>query len=56
MTARSYEELREKVVAALDDPYCCKDRAQQFLSKYLTGVDGGTCQRVAEVLRAFARA
>ena len=54
MTARSYRELRDQVVAALDEPDCCKDRAERFLSKYFTGVDGMTCNRVAEALRTFA--
>jgi CDP-glycerol glycerophosphotransferase (TagB/SpsB family) len=56
LTAHSFQELRDHVVAALADPGCCKDRSERFLRKYFTDVDGKTCERVAHALRVFALA
>lgn len=51
MMAMNFEMLLEQVDQALHDPDCCKDKAQDFLDKYMLGADGKNCERIWEAVQ-----
>lgn len=50
LMARSFDELLEQVDRALDEPGCCRDRAESFLDKHMMGADGRSCERAWEAI------
>jgi hypothetical protein len=52
---RSFSSLLEGIDRALSEPDCCRERAKYFRERYVTGADGGTCERVARCLKDVFR-
>jgi hypothetical protein len=50
LRARSFDELIAHVDEALDHPTSCREKADHFVGRYITGVDGHTCERIARML------
>ncbi len=50
LLARSFDELLEQTDQALDQPDCCRERAQDFLDRHMLGADGKVCERIYSVL------
>jgi CDP-glycerol glycerophosphotransferase (TagB/SpsB family) len=56
LCAHDFDELLAQLDVALDDPACCVAAARSFCARYVTEVDGRSCERVAAVLRRLCAA
>jgi hypothetical protein len=50
LLARSFDEVLTQLDQALDEPDCCRDRAQMFLREHMLGADGQVCARIWDAL------
>jgi hypothetical protein len=46
LLARSFDELLRQLDLALDDPDCCREKADAFLTDHMLGADGHVCERI----------
>ena len=50
LLATNFDMLMDQVSHALEDPDCCRERAQAFLDKHMIGADGRNCERIWNAL------
>jgi hypothetical protein len=55
LRAQSLPDLLAAIDQALADPHCCTERARLFCDRYITGVDGHTCERIERTLAQWLR-
>lgn len=53
LRARSFPELLSELDEALSAPNCCAEQARAFCARYIESVDGRTCERTLNTLRAW---
>jgi hypothetical protein len=53
LRVQSLDEALAAIDQALDDPGCCDSLARRFTDRYITGVDGHTCERITAFLRGW---
>ncbi len=51
LLAHDFDEMIAHVDRGLDEPDCCRDRAQAFLDRHMLGADGGNAERAWAVVR-----
>lgn len=51
LLARGFDEMMAQIDRALDEPACCRDRAQAFLDRHMLGADGDNAGRAWSALR-----
>ena len=54
LLARDFDALLEAVDRGLDEPDCCRERAQAFLDRHMLGADGRAAERAWGALRDVA--
>ncbi len=50
LLSSEFGELIKMLDRSLDDPACCRERAQAFLDKHMLGADGSSCERIWDAL------
>ena len=54
LLARDFDQMMAYVDRGLDEPDCCRDRAQAFLDKHMLGADGHNAERAWAALEEVA--
>lgn len=55
LMAKNFDMLMQHLDTALENPECCKQKAQTFLDKYMLGADGKNCDRIWEAVNEFVK-
>lgn len=50
LLARSFADVLTQLDQALEDPDCCRERADAFLNEHMLGADGKVCERIWSAL------
>ncbi|MEP0547241.1 MAG: CDP-glycerol glycerophosphotransferase family protein [Rhodothermales bacterium] len=51
LLAHDFDEMMTQIDRGLDEPDCCRDRAQDFLDRHMLGADGGNAERAWAVMQ-----
>ncbi len=54
LLASSFPELMSHVDKILEEPECCREKADNFLTKYMLGADGKNCARILTELKKMS--
>lgn len=46
LLATNFDMLMDQITHAIENPDCCREKAQNFLDKHMLGADGRNCERI----------